>query len=188
MLRELALDGGGFASAQDADTEGVEGLTYTWTPEEGVPAELLRPFEHGRSVIRGALDPELRARLLERARAAPAAGARRQGDRVLERARARGARRGGPEARPRRLRSTRRGGSREFLLGPLSTADGRLHRTWRDGRAKGTGYLDDYANVAHGLYELHVATGDLRWLRGVARGSRASRSSCSPTRSAAASS
>ena len=31
-------------------------------------------------------------------------------------------------------------------------------------RATGTGYLDDYANVAHGLYELHVATGDLRWL------------------------
>ena len=28
-----------------------------------------------------------------------------------------------------------------------------------------TGYLDDYANVAHGLLELHVATGELRWLR-----------------------
>ena len=52
----------------------------------------------------------------------------------------------------------------EFLLGPLSSADGRLHRTWRDGLAKGTGYLDDYANVANGLYELHVATGELRWL------------------------
>src|SRR5262249_34115838 len=51
-----------------------------------------------------------------------------------------------------------------FLLGPLSTLDGRLHRTWRDGLAKGTGYLDDYANVANGLYELHVATGELRWL------------------------
>ncbi|HET7145802.1 MAG TPA: hypothetical protein VFI10_01290, partial [Gaiellaceae bacterium] len=33
-----------------------------------------------------------------------------------------------------------------------------------DGVAKGTGYLEDYANVAHGLYELHAATGDLRWL------------------------
>ena len=65
LLRELALEGGGFASAQDADTDGVEGLTYTWTPEEGVPGELLRPFEHGRFVIRGSLDPELRARLLE---------------------------------------------------------------------------------------------------------------------------
>ena len=51
----------------------------------------------------------------------------------------------------------------EFLLGPLSDGE-RLHRTWRDGVAKGTGYLEDYANVAHGLYELHVATGTARWL------------------------
>jgi uncharacterized protein YyaL (SSP411 family) len=51
----------------------------------------------------------------------------------------------------------------EFLLGPLSDGD-RLHRTWRNGIAKGTGYLEDYADVAHGLYELHVATGELRWL------------------------
>jgi uncharacterized protein YyaL (SSP411 family) len=51
----------------------------------------------------------------------------------------------------------------EFLLGPLSDGE-RLHRTRRDGIAKGTGYLEDYANLAHGLYELHVATGDLRWL------------------------
>ena len=33
--RELRLDGGGFASAQDADTDGVEGLTFTWTPRRG---------------------------------------------------------------------------------------------------------------------------------------------------------
>ena len=52
----------------------------------------------------------------------------------------------------------------EFLLGPLSTSDGRLHRTWRDRVAKGTGYLEDYADVAYGLGELHVATGDPRWL------------------------
>src|SRR6266487_4331812 len=30
MLRELRLPSGGFASAQDADTDGVEGLTFTW--------------------------------------------------------------------------------------------------------------------------------------------------------------
>ena len=53
----------------------------------------------------------------------------------------------------------------EFLLGPLSTGDGRLHRTWRGGIAKGTGYLEDYADVAYGLMELHVASGDVRWLR-----------------------
>ena len=48
---------------------------------------------------------------------------------------------------------------------PALDADGRLHRTWRDGIAKGTGYLEDYADVAYGLIELHVATGDPRWLR-----------------------
>src|SRR5207253_6263923 len=50
-----------------------------------------------------------------------------------------------------------------FLLGALSDGD-RLHRSRRAGRSSGTGYLDDYANVAHGLYELHVASGELRWL------------------------
>ena len=50
MLRELLLPEGGFASAQDADTDGVEGLTFTWTADEGVREELLQPFEHGRSV------------------------------------------------------------------------------------------------------------------------------------------
>ena len=60
VLRELSLDGGGLASAQDADTDGVEGLTHTWTLEEadeaGLPRELLEPFEHGRFVVRGELD------------------------------------------------------------------------------------------------------------------------------------
>ena len=65
MVRELRLPSGGFASSQDADTDGVEGLTYTWTEEEGAPAELLQPFEHGRSILRGELDDETRARLLE---------------------------------------------------------------------------------------------------------------------------
>src|SRR5207248_2943773 len=49
-------------------------------------------------------------------------------------------------------------------LGELLDAEP-LWRTTRDGRAKFPAYLDDYANVAHGFYELHVATGDLRWLR-----------------------
>ena len=63
MLRELALPEGGFASAQDADTDGVEGLTFSWTPEEleeVLPgrADLLQPFEHGRFVVRGELSED----------------------------------------------------------------------------------------------------------------------------------
>ena len=48
--------------------------------------------------------------------------------------------------------------------GRSPTSDGRLLRSRRDGRASGAGFLDDYANVAYGLLELHVATGELRWL------------------------
>jgi uncharacterized protein YyaL (SSP411 family) len=163
MLRELRLHEGGFASAQDADTDGVEGLTYTWTPEEGVPKEVLEPFEHGRFVIRGELEPDLRARLLEERLRRPQP---LRDDKAIAAwngmtlaALAEAARR---LDRPDLLETAV--ALAEFLLGPLSS-DGRLHRTWRAGDAKGTGYLEDYAQVANGLYELHVATGELRWLQ-----------------------
>src|SRR5579884_3970966 len=157
LERELALDGGGFASAQDADTDGVEGLTYTWAPGEGAPDELLQPFEDGRFVLRGTLDDDLRARLLALREQRPkpalddkaiaswnglALAAFAQGGRI--------------DTATRLAR---------FLLGPLSTPEGRLHRTWRHGTAKGTAFLEDYAAVAHGLLELHVASGDPAWLR-----------------------
>jgi uncharacterized protein YyaL (SSP411 family) len=168
LLRELALPEGGFASSQDADTDGVEGLTYTWTAEEGVPAELLRPFEHGRSIVRGEVDPELRARLLEERSRRPQPV---RDDKAVAAwnglALAALAETGRRLASNTVLRAAERLG--DFLLTELSTPDGRLYRTWRDGRATIPGYLEDYADVAYGLYELHVATGDLRWLEGANR-------------------
>ncbi len=128
-----------------------------------MPAELLQPFEHGRSIIRGELDPELKARLLAERELRPkplrddkaiaswnglALAALAEGARRLE--------------RPDWLDAAR--GVGEFLLGPLSDEVGRLRRSYRDGRTSGAAFLDDYANVAHGLLELHVATGELRWL------------------------
>jgi uncharacterized protein len=163
VLRELRLPEGQFSSAQDADTEGVEGLTFTWAPGEGAPEELLEPFEHGRFVLRGELDEETRARLFELREQRPkplrddkaiaawngmAVAALAEAGRRLERR----------DVLDAAVRAA------EFLLGPLSDADGRLFRTNRAGRSKGTGYLEDYAHVANGLYELHVATGEARWL------------------------
>jgi uncharacterized protein len=167
MLRELALESGGLASAQDADTDGVEGLTYTWTSEEaeasGLPREALEPFEHGRFIVRGALDPELRGRLLAERDARPQPF---RDDKALASwnglALAAVAEAGYRLERPDWLDSARRLGA--FLLGPLSAEDGRLYRSIRDGRTSGFGFLDDYANVAHGLLELHAATGELEWL------------------------
>src|SRR5262249_14319490 len=50
-----------------------------------------------------------------------------------------------------------------FLLSAL-VEGGRLLRTWKDGRAKLFGYLEDYAMVADGFLGLHEATLDRRWL------------------------
>jgi uncharacterized protein len=168
-VRELALPDGGFASAQDADTDGVEGLTYTWTAEElravlGAPREdLLQPFEHGRSIIRGELTTDERARLLAARDERPQPGrddkAIASWNGLMLAALADAGRRLGRDdwlARGRELAA--------FLLGPLSTPDGRLHRTYRLGRAQHGGVLDDYADVANGLIELHAADGDVRWL------------------------
>ncbi|HET7808418.1 MAG TPA: thioredoxin domain-containing protein, partial [Gaiellaceae bacterium] len=161
LLRDLRLPGGGFASSQDADTEGVEGLTYTWAPGEGGPEELFEPFEEGRFVLRGELDPETRARLLELRSRRPQPGlddkAIASWNGLALAALAEAGRRLG---RTDWVDEARALG--EFLLGPLSGEGGRLHRSLRDGRTSGAGFLDDYADVAHGLYELHVATGDLR--------------------------
>src|SRR5262245_12098108 len=164
VLRELALPEGGFASSQDADTDGVEGLTFTWTAEEGVPVELLRPFEHGRSVVRGSLDPELRARLFAEREQRPKPA---RDDKVV--ASWNGLLLAALAESGRRLERSDwlEAGTRlaEFLLGPMSGDEGRLYRTWRDGRTGASGFLPDYADVANGLLELHAATGDLRWLR-----------------------
>lgn len=82
LADELHKPGEGFASALDADTEGVEGLTYAWTPAQLVEvlgeedgrwaADLFAvteegSFEHGMSVLRLArdvddADPVVRAR------------------------------------------------------------------------------------------------------------------------------
>ncbi|WP_435204795.1 thioredoxin domain-containing protein [Micromonospora sp. bgisy143] len=82
LADELHRPGEGFASALDADTEGVEGLTYAWTPAQLVEAlgdedgrwaaDLFAvtdegTFEHGTSVLRLARDvddaaPEIRGR------------------------------------------------------------------------------------------------------------------------------
>ncbi|HEX9736461.1 MAG TPA: thioredoxin domain-containing protein [Thermoanaerobaculia bacterium] len=55
-----------------------------------------------------------------------------------------------------------------FLLERLRTREGRLRRSWKDGRATLNGYLEDYASVAEGLLALYETTFDPRWF-GAAR-------------------
>jgi len=72
LVRELGTPEGGFAAALDADSDGEEGLFYTWTPAEltavlgegdgGYAAQTFGvtpagTFEHGRSVLQRLADP-----------------------------------------------------------------------------------------------------------------------------------
>jgi uncharacterized protein YyaL (SSP411 family) len=191
LVRDLRLPHGGYASATDADTDGVEGSTFVWTPrdvrallgddaafvealygitEEGnfegatVLSQVLTPEEASeRSGVPAERLPELRARMLEARGHRPQPGlddkalaswngmalaALAEGARVLE--------------RPDLLEAAEQCAG--FLLGPLSRPDGTLWRTHRDGRSSIPGFLDDHAQVAEGLWQLHRATLDPRWL------------------------
>src|SRR5688572_2089880 len=80
LVRDLGTREGGFASALDADTDGVEGLTYVWTPDQLI--EVLGPddgrwaaeqfevtdqgtFEHGASTLQRLYEPDDDARLAD---------------------------------------------------------------------------------------------------------------------------
>jgi len=170
LLRELRLPDGGFASAQDADTEGEEGLTYTWTPAELERVlgerhdEWLLPFEDGGGfVLRGDVPADARAALLAARTKRPQPA---RDDKAL--AAWNGLALAALAEAGRRLRrEDYLGAARElagFLLGPLSDERGRLLRSFRTGTARIDAYLEDYAAVAAGLLELYEATGELRWL------------------------
>ncbi|GAB3504541.1 thioredoxin domain-containing protein [Phytohabitans suffuscus] len=190
LLDGLGTPEGGLASALDADTEGVEGATYAWTPaqlrealgdEDGAwAADLFAvtgsgTFEHGTSVLRLARDVD---------GADPAVGER--WTRVRARLR---------EARDRRpqparddkvvaawnglavtalaehamttddgvtaLAAQRIGG----VLAERHIVDGRLRRVSRAGVVgEPAGVLEDYGAVAEGFCALHQLTGEGRWL------------------------
>ena len=68
---------------------------------------------------------------------------------------------GDGERAARYLAAAKLGGDRVLVL--LRGPDGRLARSWKDGRASGQGVLEDQAHVAEGLLALYSATWDERW-------------------------
>lgn len=184
MLRDLRTDEGGLASALDADSEGVEGKYYVWTPtqlrevlgeEDGAFAESLfevtGTFEHGTSVLQLLRDPEdveryerVRTALLSaRAHRIPPA----RDDKVVAAwnglAIAALAECGALFGRPDLVRAAEEAAR---LLTGVHLRDGRLVRTSKDGSpGANTGVLEDYADVAEGLLALHGVTGDAGHLR-----------------------
>jgi hypothetical protein len=184
MIRELRTAEGGFASALDADSDGQEGLFYSWTPAElsevlgdddgeyaaaafGVTAA--GTFEGGRSVLQRRSDPADPGRL-RRVRGALLAareGRVRPGrdDKVVTAwnglAIAALAECGLLLRQPRFIEVAT--DAAELLAG-LHHSGGRLARTSRAGLAgPSAGVLEDYACLADGLLVLSGVTGQPRW-------------------------
>jgi uncharacterized protein YyaL (SSP411 family) len=185
LIRDLGTPEGGFASALDADTDGVEGLTYVWTPDQLI--EVLGAddgrwaadqfevtdsgtFEHGTSTLQRLHDPDDPARLASvKERLLAARAQRRQparDDKVVTAwnglAVAALAEHGILTGAEESITAARR--SAELIAG-THWVDGRLRRASRDGVAgRYAGVLEDYGDLAEGLLSLHQATGEGRWL------------------------
>jgi uncharacterized protein len=193
LLREMRHEGGGFFSAQDADSEGVEGKFYVWgyddlvsiageavaryfgaTPEgnwEGVNV-LWTPRPGGQV----AADAGMTLSDLDRqvAEARPRLYAERDrrvhpitDDKILASwnglAIAAFAEAGRALEEPRYIEAARV--AADFVLEELRRKDGRVLRAWREGRASGPAYVDDYAMMAAACLALYESTFDPRWMR-----------------------
>jgi uncharacterized protein YyaL (SSP411 family) len=182
-LREMRGPEGGFCSALDADSEGVEGKFYVWSLAELrsvlSPAGLLEEavayfgaselgnFEGGLNVLEGRGPvPErlaqIRSRLLEaRAeRVRPGLDDKRltAWNALMISALAEA---GAALEREDYLTAAR--ACAEFVLAELRDADGRLLRTWKDGRGRLGAYLEDHAFLLEALLTLYEATFEARY-------------------------
>jgi uncharacterized protein len=180
-LRELRQDEGGFASALDADSEGVEGKFYVWRLDEvraALDPELADVaiehfgmseegnFEGTNIPVRATRDPErldeIKATLLaaREQRVRPGLDDKRltAWNALMIAALAdAGAVLGEPRYRDAAVAAA------EFVLRDLRDADGRLLRTYNQGRAHLNAYLEDHAYLLEALLTLYEATFDPRW-------------------------
>ncbi|HTK37527.1 MAG TPA: thioredoxin domain-containing protein, partial [Pyrinomonadaceae bacterium] len=195
VRREMLDASGGFYSTQDADSEGVEGKFFVWTPEETVATlgpEDAQIFNFYYDVSE---EGNFEEKNILNVRYAPAEAAKalkideEKLNEVLERGReklfAEREKRIKPfrdekvltawnglmmaafaEAsavldEPEYLAIAKK--NAEFILTELQS-DGRLLRTWKNGKAKLNAYLEDHANVADALIELYQVSGEIRYL------------------------
>ena len=181
-LAEMLGPEGGYYSALDADSEGVEGKFYVWSLAE--LREVLGPelaeevivyfgaseagnFEPGLNVLeaRGARPdrlPEIRAKLLEARshRVRPGLDDKRltSWNALMISALADA---GAVLERSEYLDAAV--GCASFLVSELRGPGGRLLRTWKDGRGRLDAYLEDHAFLIEAMLTLYESTFDPRW-------------------------
>jgi hypothetical protein len=185
MTRELTTVDGAFAASQDADTDGVEGATFVWSPDEiaealGADTALFATHYEvmpggnweGHVILRRTSPPAgdsveaqlaaARARLLERRARRPQPA---RDDKALAAwnglAIGALAEAGRLLGEPAWIAAAAR--AAETVVAGLVAADGSVRRSWKDGRAVGQGVLEDSTHLAEGLLALYEATFEERW-------------------------
>jgi hypothetical protein len=184
-LREMRSPEGGFYSALDADSGGVEGSFYVWTTAElkdalGEDADVairwLGATEHGNFVDPHHPEPGLNV-LEDRGPRPDETVCKRVRERLLELREQRTK----PSLDNKRLTSwnalmiaalAEAGDAfveeavacAEFVLRVLRDEQGHLLRSYNDGQAKIDAYLEDYAFLLEALIALFQATCEERWL------------------------
>jgi len=182
VLREMTSPEGGFYSSLDADSEGEEGRFYLWTPQEleavlGIAdaGALGSAFDvtaagnfEGRNILHPVVPDALEILDASRDRLMAARAQRVRPHRdekviagwngLMLRAVADAGR---VLDRPDLVMAAE--ANARFLLSSMRQ-DGRMRRTYKDGRAPLPGYLEDQAAVADGVLSLYEATFDPRWL------------------------
>jgi uncharacterized protein YyaL (SSP411 family) len=184
VLREMTHPDGGFYSTQDADSEGHEGKFFVWDLKEieqtlgEKEATLFAAYYNiteagnfeGKNIPNVTRSNEETAKSLTESRRKlfELRESRIKPDRDEKILTAWNglmlasfAEAGVILNRPDYTNAARR--NAEFVLSKLRD-EGRLLRTWKDGRAKFNAYLEDYAFLSEGLLTLFETTGELRWL------------------------
>ncbi|MEX0709935.1 MAG: thioredoxin domain-containing protein [Chloroflexota bacterium] len=186
MLRELATDDGGFASALDADSEGQEGRFYTWVSDEFLAALHAAGLDDGEARLLadywGITDDgnwEGRS-ILHVAGPAPPDSLQVRGRKALLAARETRVRPGRDDKQLAAWNgmALRAVGLATLVLGDEQFADAsqrcarfvrehlvregdRLWRTAREGVAHTPAFCEDYVNLADGLLATYAALGDV---------------------------
>jgi uncharacterized protein YyaL (SSP411 family) len=176
-LREMRGPEGGFYSALDADSEGVEGKFYVWSLDElrSVAGEEAAEwfgateqgnFEGANILTRGEGDPETldewRGKLygVREKRVWPGLDDKRlcSWNALMVSALADA---GAVLQNEQYLDAARR--CADFILTQMRDESGRLVRTWKDGSGRLNAYLEDHAYVVEALLTLYEATWEPRW-------------------------
>jgi uncharacterized protein len=185
VLREMTHPDGGFYSTQDADSEGHEGKFFVWDLTEILQTlgeKDAAVFSAYYNITEGGNFEGKNIPNITQPREETAASLKESRRKLFELREARikpdrdekiltawnglmlasFAEAGVVLNRPDYTDAARR--NAEFVLSNLRE-DGRLLRTWKDGRAKFNAYLEDYAFLSEGLLTLFETTGELRWLK-----------------------